>query len=134
VAQLRRVFGSAGFDGQGQLQFGAPPYQIRCIVSNACGPTASGQVTLTVNSADFDGDADVGTDADIGAFFACIGGTCCPMCGSADFNGDGDTGTDADIERFFRVLAGGPCPPRRAGTMGRPPASGWTPRKRSGRR
>ena len=59
--------------------------------------------------ADFDGDGDLGTDADIEAFFACLAGNCCALCGSADFNGDGDLGTDADIEAFFRVLAGGPC-------------------------
>jgi hypothetical protein len=62
-------------------------------------------------TADFDGDGDVGTDADIEAFFACLAGNCCASCfeGGADFNGDGDTGTDADIESFFRVLAGGEC-------------------------
>jgi outer membrane protein assembly factor BamB len=62
-------------------------------------------------TADFDGDGDTGTDADIEAFFACLAGSCCPTChaGGADFDGDGDTGTDADIESFFRVLAGGPC-------------------------
>ena len=62
-------------------------------------------------TADFDGDGDTGTDADIEAFFACLAGNCCPTCfaGGADFDGDGDTGTDADIESFFRVLAGGPC-------------------------
>ena len=60
-------------------------------------------------SADFDGDGDIGTDADIEAFFACLGGTCCATCQSADFDGDGDVGTDADIEAFFRVLAGGSC-------------------------
>jgi hypothetical protein len=62
-------------------------------------------------SADFNCDGDVGTDADIEAFFACIAGNCppppCPA--SADFNGDGDFGTDADIEAFFRVLAGSSC-------------------------
>jgi hypothetical protein len=62
-------------------------------------------------SADFNCDGDVGTDADIEAFFACLAGTCppppCPN--NADFNGDGDVGTDADIEAFFRVLAGGTC-------------------------
>jgi hypothetical protein len=65
----------------------------------------------TCGTADFDGDGDVGTDADIEAFFACLAGNCCPTCysGGADFDGDGDTGTDADIEAFFRVLAGGPC-------------------------
>jgi hypothetical protein len=62
-----------------------------------------------VCAADFNHDGDVGTDADIEAFFACLAGTCCANCGSADFNGDGDTGTDADIESFFRVLAGGSC-------------------------
>jgi hypothetical protein len=62
-------------------------------------------------TADFDNDGDIGTDADIDAFFACLGGNCCAQCwsGGADFNGDGDVGTDADIESFFRVLAGGPC-------------------------
>jgi glucose/arabinose dehydrogenase len=59
--------------------------------------------------ADFNGDGDVGTDADIEAFFACLGGTCCATCGTADFNGDGDVGTDGDIEAFFRVLGGGTC-------------------------
>jgi hypothetical protein len=58
---------------------------------------------------DFNGDGDVGTDADIEAFFECLAGSCCASCGSPDFNGDGDVGTDADIESFFRVLAGGTC-------------------------
>jgi hypothetical protein len=58
---------------------------------------------------DFNGDGDVGTDADIEAFFACLGGRCCDRCGSSDFNNDGDTGTDADIESFFRVLSGQVC-------------------------
>ncbi len=58
---------------------------------------------------DFNHDGDIGTDQDIDAFFACLGGNCCSTCGSADFNGDGDVGTDADIESFFRVLGGGPC-------------------------
>jgi beta-glucanase (GH16 family) len=60
-------------------------------------------------SADFNGDGDLGTDADIEAFFACLSGNCCATCGSADFNGNGDLGTDADIEAFFRVLGGDPC-------------------------
>jgi hypothetical protein len=64
---------------------------------------------IACGSADFDGDGAVGTDADIQAFFACLGGDCCPTCLSADFNGDGAVGTDADIESFFRVLGGGPC-------------------------
>jgi hypothetical protein len=62
-------------------------------------------------TSDFNGDGDFGTDADIEAFFACLGGNCCATCfsGGADFNMDGDTGTDADIESFFRVLGGGQC-------------------------
>ncbi len=62
-------------------------------------------------SADFNCDGDLGTDADISAFFACISGTCppAPCTSTADFNGDGDIGTDADIEAFFRVLGGGTC-------------------------
>jgi hypothetical protein len=59
-------------------------------------------------SADYNGDGDSGTDADIEAFFQCLAGHCCPSC-APDFNGDGDSGTDADIEAFFRVLAGGNC-------------------------
>ena len=64
-------------------------------------------------SIDFDGDGDEGTDADIEAFFAAIGGGICPTgtCGSVDFDGDGDEGTDADIEAFFRVIGGGTCAP-----------------------
>src|SRR5262249_48490612 len=53
---------------------GVNRYQVRCIVTNACGSVTSDQVTLTVNSADFNGDGAVGTDADIEAFFACLGG------------------------------------------------------------
>ena len=60
-------------------------------------------------SADFNHDGDIGTDADIEAFFACIAGNCCAACDSADYDGDGDVATDADIEAFFRVLAGGSC-------------------------
>jgi hypothetical protein len=60
-------------------------------------------------TADFNGDGDVGTDQDIEAFFACLGGDCCATCASTDFNGDGDLGTDLDIEAFFRVLGGGAC-------------------------
>jgi hypothetical protein len=84
-------------------------YMIRVQVLNACGNTYSTPVALTFPSADFNGDGDVGTDSDIAAFFACLGGNCCATCGTADFNGDGDVGTDADIESFFRVLAGGGC-------------------------
>jgi hypothetical protein len=76
------------------------------VTGRTCVPVSGG-----CGTADFDGDGDVGTDADIEAFFACLAGNCCPTCfsGGADFNGDGDVGTDADIEAFFRVLAGGPC-------------------------
>jgi hypothetical protein len=68
-------------------------------------------VVPACGSADFNCDGDVGTDADIDAFFACLSGNCPPPpCSStADFNADGDVGTDSDIEAFFRVLAGGPC-------------------------
>jgi|GEM_PF-1267753 hypothetical protein len=85
------------------------------IVSNPCGDVTSNAATLSVTprcgTADFDGDGDIGTDADIEAFFACLAGSCCPTCfvNGADFDGDGDVGTDADIEAFFRVLAGGDC-------------------------
>jgi hypothetical protein len=73
------------------------------VANSACGPTCG--------SADFNCDGDVGTDADIEAFFACLAGNCpsAPCANSADFNADGDVGTDADIEAFFRVLAGGTC-------------------------
>jgi probable HAF family extracellular repeat protein len=59
-------------------------------------------------TADYNCDGDVGTDADIESFFACLAGSCPPppCCSDADYNGDGDVGTDADIEAFFRVLAG----------------------------
>ncbi len=81
--------------------------------TGACGTVQSAPATLTILSAcgtaDFNNDGDVGTDGDIEAFFACLGGTCCDTCGTADFNNDGDTGTDADIEAFFRVLGGGNC-------------------------
>jgi hypothetical protein len=80
-----------------------------CVASNVCGVATSAPAALVVNSADFNGDGDLGTDADIEAFFACLSGACCASCGTADFNGDGDIGTDADIEAFFRVLAGGSC-------------------------
>jgi hypothetical protein len=85
------------------------------LATNGCGTTASPAAVLTVGqacgTADFDGDGDTGTDADIETFFACLAGNCCPTCFAlgADFNADGDTGTDADIESFFRVLAGGGC-------------------------
>ncbi|HYE61424.1 MAG TPA: hypothetical protein VD997_05470 [Phycisphaerales bacterium] len=67
--------------------------------------------TPVCGTADYNGDGDIGTDQDIEAFFACLGGTCCASCfpGGSDFNADGDAGTDQDIESFFRVLGGGPC-------------------------
>ena len=91
---------------------------------DAAAPLSGGSFTLSpgfwpgpadapigCGTADFDGDGDIGTDADIEAFFACLAGNCCPTCFvlGADFNADGDIGTDADIEAFFRVLAGGNC-------------------------
>ena len=80
-----------------------------CLVSNACTSVPSNGAAVSVNSADFNNDGDVGTDADIEAFFACLAGHCCAQCDSADFDGDGDVATDADIEAFFRVLGGGYC-------------------------
>ncbi len=66
---------------------------------------------VSCGTADFNCDGDVGTDADINAFFACLSGSCppAPCNNSADFNGDGDVGTDLDIDAFFRVLSGGSC-------------------------
>jgi hypothetical protein len=81
------------------------PYQVA--LTGACHIAAP----PSCGTADFDGDGDTGTDADIEAFFACLAGTCCPTCffGGTDFNLDGDSGTDRDIESFFSVLAGGTC-------------------------
>lgn len=84
-------------------------HRLRAVISAGCGEVASAAAVVLVNSADFDTDGDVGTDADIQAFFACLAGDCCATCGSADFNADGDIGTDADIESFFSVLSGGNC-------------------------
>jgi hypothetical protein len=80
-------------------------------VSSQTGTNYGGSLPPPCQSADFDCDGDIGTDADIQAFFACIAGACPPppCTSTADFNGDGDIGTDADIESFFRVLAGGTC-------------------------
>ncbi len=97
----------------GVLESDAGVYDV--IAANPCGSSISPAATLTIGpacgTADFDGDGDVGTDADIEAFFACLSGNCCDACFplGADFDADGDTGTDADIEAFFRVLAGGAC-------------------------
>jgi len=62
-------------------------------------------------TSDYNGDGDFGTDADIEAFFRCLGGNCCGVAFpyGSDFNADGDYGTDQDIESFFRVLGGGAC-------------------------
>jgi hypothetical protein len=75
------------------------------------GPIINPVLPPPCGTSDFNGDGDFGTDADIEAFFACLGGSCCATCfvGGSDFNGDGDFGTDQDIESFFRVLAGGNC-------------------------
>jgi hypothetical protein len=87
----------------------------RCVITNECGSATSGVAVIappsTCGSADFNCDGDVGTDADIEAFFSCLAGNCpaSPCTSTADFNGDGDIGTDSDIEAFFRVLAGGTC-------------------------
>ncbi len=87
----------------------------RCVITSECGSATSGvalvSVTPPCGSADFNCDGDIGTDADIDAFFACLGGECpaAPCRSTADFNADGDIGTDADIEAFFRVLAGASC-------------------------
>jgi trimeric autotransporter adhesin len=86
-----------------------------CLITHPCASLTTNAAVISITSAcstaDFDGDGDTGTDADIEAFFACLAGNCCPTCWhlGADFNGDGDTGTDGDIEAFFRVLAGGAC-------------------------
>jgi glycosidase len=86
---------------------------LMCVFEESGRGVATTHTFLASNcgTADFDGDGDVGTDADIESFFACLAGNCCATClpAGADFNGDGDVGTDADIEAFFRVLAGGTC-------------------------
>jgi len=80
------------------------------VVTKVCGSITSAAARLAVIcTSDFNGDGDYGTDQDIEAYFACLGGVCCATCGISDFNGDGDFGTDQDIEAFFRVLAGGAC-------------------------
>jgi hypothetical protein len=97
-------FGFAGLQSKSRGSSGvftapASPIALRIIRAPSCG------------TADFNCDGDVGTDADIESFFACLAGTCppAPCTNNADFNADGDIGTDADIEAFFRVLAGGSC-------------------------
>ena len=90
---------TCGPDQVGDANFG----RLFANVMGAAGPVCG--------TADFDGDGDTATDADIEAFFGCLAGTCCATCWhlGADFDGDGDSATDADIEAFFRVLAGNPC-------------------------
>ena len=85
------------------LVTGGASIQFETIVRDCGGPACG--------TADYDGDGDAGTDADIESFFSCLAGNCCATCWhmGADFNGDGDAGTDADIEAFFRVLAGNHC-------------------------
>ncbi len=94
---------TANTDGPGTQWESGSGAAITLIVQGLAVPACS--------NADYDGDGDFGTDADIEAFFRCLAGTCCATCwpGGADVNGDGDAGTDADIEAFFRVLAGGSC-------------------------
>jgi|GEM_PF-780439 len=91
------------FKGDGEPLLNAIYWDDVAFIQEEAGPSCG--------STDFDGDGDEGTDADIEAFFAVIGGNACPTgtCGSVDFDGDGDEGTDADIEAFFRVIGGGPC-------------------------
>jgi|GEM_PF-3605943 len=102
--------GSGGEDGRatGLSDSGVVTY--RAVFSDGSYAVLTAKVPRC-GTADFDNDGDVGTDADIEAFFACLGGNCCATCdaGGSDFNADGDVGTDADIESFFRVLGGGPC-------------------------
>jgi uncharacterized membrane protein len=85
--------------GTGLLNGVPRGFRVQVVATNPCG------------TSDFNGDGDFGTDQDIEAFFACLGGQCCATCfpGGSDFNGDGDFGTDQDIESFFRVLGGAAC-------------------------
>ncbi|HYE61973.1 MAG TPA: hypothetical protein VD997_08240 [Phycisphaerales bacterium] len=85
------------------------PSRAAAVTYDAVGATLV--IVQPCGTADFNGDSDIGTDQDIEAFFACLGGHCCDTCfqGGSDFNMDGDAGTDQDIESFFRVLGGGPC-------------------------
>ncbi|MBC7771641.1 MAG: hypothetical protein H7210_04025 [Pyrinomonadaceae bacterium] len=101
----------AGYTGLTVLEMSADGNTFAGRISTGAGGIRSFIVTLSSQSCsvDFNADGDSGTDGDIEAFFACLGGNCCPACGSADFNHDGEVGTDADIESFFRVLAGGAC-------------------------
>jgi len=82
---------------------------IRLNVQNDCSGLGISWDFRLCGSSDYNGDGDFGTDQDIEAFFACLGGNCCELCQGSDFNFDGDFGTDQDIEAFFRVLGGGSC-------------------------
>jgi hypothetical protein len=82
---------------------------IRLNAQNDCSGLGISWDFRLCGSSDYNGDGDFGTDQDIEAFFACLGGNCCELCQGSDFNFDGDFGTDQDIEAFFRVLGGGSC-------------------------
>jgi hypothetical protein len=111
AAVVTNASGVAAFSAA--VPVGAAGFVTATAIRESTGDTsefsACAAVTQACGTADFNGDGDVGTDADIEAFFACLAGNCCATCGGADFNADGDVGTDADIEAFFRVLAGGAC-------------------------
>jgi hypothetical protein len=96
--------GSGGGPVTGWTGTGVAAGSYRITLTGACFPSLCG-------TPDFNCDGDIGTDADIEAFFRCLAGFCpaAPCPNNADFNADGDIGTDADIESFFRVLAGNPC-------------------------
>jgi hypothetical protein len=102
VSHPTRTFSSTNLPdiGGGRVLTITPPPNINLVVQSGGDPCWS---------SDFNGDGDFGTDQDIEAFFACLGGQCCPTCGPSDFNSDGDFGTDQDIEAFFKVLAGHIC-------------------------
>jgi hypothetical protein len=95
--------------GRDMVYGGAVNDRRRLYLATSAGGYATNLPGQPPCSPDFDGDGDSGTDADIEAFFACLAGACCELCGTADYNNDGDSGTDADIEAFFRVLVGLPC-------------------------
>ncbi|HYE62041.1 MAG TPA: PA14 domain-containing protein [Phycisphaerales bacterium] len=100
---LRIEYFEAGGGAAVQVSMSSPS------LTKAVIPASRWLVPAAMCTQDFNGDGDAGTDQDIEAFFACLGGNCCVTCGSSDFNNDGDTGTDQDIESFFRVLGGGAC-------------------------
>jgi aminopeptidase N len=113
VSSINALSGGLALDGEtpGTTIVGGGPFPSGNGVAGGAATWTFFVIASDCGTADFDGDGDTGTDADIEAFFACLAGSCCAMCysGGADFDGDGDTGTDADIESFFRVLAGGNC-------------------------